>query len=83
MLLDAISRADEAQTSVYNMDPALVRTVFQHLKEMQWWHRGDLHYQAMDRMVEGMQVVGKLPGSIDWSKIVDTSFLPKDLQPKS
>jgi NitT/TauT family transport system substrate-binding protein len=50
---------------------------------MQWWHKGDLHYQAMDRMVEGMQVVGKLPGSIDWSKIVDTSFLPKDLQPKS
>jgi NitT/TauT family transport system substrate-binding protein len=37
----------------------------------------------MDRMVEGMQVVGKLTGGIDWSKIIDTSFLPKELQPKS
>ena len=45
--------------------------------------RGDLHYKAMDRMVEGMQVVGKLSGGVDWSKIVDTSFLPKGLRPKS
>jgi NitT/TauT family transport system substrate-binding protein len=78
-----LEEAADITAKAYNMDPALVRTVFQHLKEMQWWHKGDLHYQAMDRMVEGMQVVGKLPGSIDWSKIVDTSFLPKDLQPKS
>jgi NitT/TauT family transport system substrate-binding protein len=78
-----LEEAADITAKAYNMDPALVRTVFQHLKEMQWWRKGDLHYQAMDRMVEGMQVVGKLTGSIDWSKIVDTSFLPKDLQPKS
>jgi hypothetical protein len=30
-----------------------------------------------------MQVVGKLPGGVDWGKIVDPSFLPKELQPKS
>jgi hypothetical protein len=65
------------------MDQALVREVFQHLKAMQWWGRGDLRYKAMDHMVEGMQVVGKLPSGVDWSKIVDTSLLPKELQPKS
>ena len=57
--------------------------MFQHLKEMQWWGRGDLRYKAMDRMVDGMQVVGKLPGGVDWGKIVEASFLPKELQPKS
>jgi len=75
--------AADITAKAYNMDPALVRAVFQHLKEMQWWGRGDLRYKAMDRMVDGMQVVGKLPGGVDWGKIVDPSFLPKELQPKS
>jgi NitT/TauT family transport system substrate-binding protein len=75
--------AADITAKAYNMDAALVRAVFQHFKAMQWWGRGDLHYKAMDRMVEGMAVVGKLPGGVDWSKIVDTSFLPKELQPKS
>ena len=75
--------AADITAKAYNMDAALVRTVFQHFKAMQWWDRGDLHYKAMDRMVEGMQVVGKLSGGVDWSKIVDTSFLPKGLRPKS
>ena len=74
--------AADITAKAYNMDPALVRTVFQHFKEMQWWGRGDLHNKAMDRMVEGIQVVGKLTGGVDWTKIVDTSFLPKELQPK-
>ena len=34
-------------------------------------------------MAEGMQIVGKLRGDVDWKKIVDPSFLPKELQPKS
>jgi NitT/TauT family transport system substrate-binding protein len=75
--------AADITAKAYNLDAALARTVFQHLKEMKWWGRGDLHYKAMDRLVEGMQVVGKLQSGIDWSKIVDTSLLPKELQPKS
>ena len=53
--LEDNKEAADITAKAYNMDPALVRTVFQHLKEMQWWGRGHLHYQAMDRMVEGMQ----------------------------
>jgi NitT/TauT family transport system substrate-binding protein len=75
--------AADMTAKVYNMDPQLVRGVFLHLKELQWWGHGDLHYAAMDRMAEGLQIVGKLDKDVDWSKIVDTSFLPKELQPKS
>jgi NitT/TauT family transport system substrate-binding protein len=75
--------AADITAKAYNMDPKLVRAVFQHLKEIQWWGQGDLRYKGMNRMAEGMQIVGKLSGDVDWSKIVDTSFLPKELQPKS
>ena len=75
--------AADITAKAYNMDPKLVRAVFQHLKEIQWWGQGDFRYKGMNRMAEGMQIVGKLSGDVDWSKIVDTSFLPKELQPKS
>jgi hypothetical protein len=29
----------------------------------------------MDNMVKGLQIVGEVEGKIDWSKVVDTSFL--------
>ena len=29
-----------------------------------------------------MLLVGALSGDVDWSKLVDTSFLPDDLKPK-
>lgn len=75
--------AADMTAKAYNMDPKLARTVFQHLKELNWWGQGDLHYKGMDRMAEGLRIVGKLEGEVDWSKVVDTSFLPKELQPKS
>jgi len=75
--------AADLTAKAYNTDTALVRSVFHHLQEIEWWGRGDLHYKGMNRMAEGMQIVGKLEGGVDWSKIVDTSFLPKELQPKS
>ena len=75
--------AADLTAKAYNTDVALARNVFHHLQEIEWWGRGDLHYKGMNRMAEGMQIVGKLQGDVDWSKIVDTSFLPKELQPKS
>jgi NitT/TauT family transport system substrate-binding protein len=35
----------------------------------------------MNRMADGMQLVGTLKGPPDWKAMVDTSFLPKDLAP--
>jgi hypothetical protein len=29
----------------------------------------------MDHMVKGLQIVGEVEGKIDWSKIVDESYL--------
>lgn len=75
--------AADLTAKAYNTDAALVRAVFHHLVQIEWWGRGDLHHKGMNRMAEGMQIVGKLNDNVDWTKIVDTSFLPKELQPKS
>jgi NitT/TauT family transport system substrate-binding protein len=64
----------------YNANAALFRTVFPHLLEINYWGKGQLDYAGMDNMVEGMRLVGVQKDPVDWSKLVDTSFLPKDAQ---
>lgn len=66
-----------------NLDPALAGRVVKSFVEQHYWSDGRFDYEAMDRMAAGMKLVGKLKGKIDWSKYVDQSFLPKELQSHS
>ena len=63
----------------YNGDPKLYRDVFKHFVEINYFGYGRFNYKGMNRMAEGMQLVGSLKALPDWSKMVDTSFLPQDL----
>ena len=63
----------------YNGDPKLYRDVIKHFVEINYFGDGRLNYKGMNRMAEGMQLVGTLKGPPDWNKLVDTSFLPQDL----
>lgn len=47
---------------------------------IKYWGRGGFEYSAMNEMVKALKIVGALKGDVDWSKMVDTSFLPKELQ---
>ena len=72
--------AADITAKAYNGDPKLYREVFKHFLEIDYWGDGGFDYEAMNRMVEGLQIVGKQKGPVDWKKVVDTSFLPKELQ---
>jgi NitT/TauT family transport system substrate-binding protein len=78
-----VAHPDEAAAitaKAYNIDAALTREVFKHFLDIKYWSEGGFDYAAMDRMVEGLQIVGKLKEPIEWAKVVDTTFLPQDLQ---
>jgi hypothetical protein len=34
----------------------------------------------MDEMIKALKIVGALKAEVDWSKMVDTSFLPPELK---
>lgn len=74
--------AADITAKAYNIAPALTREVFKHFLEIGYWSEGALDYAAMDRMVEGLQIVGKLKEPVIWPKVVDAAFLPGDLQAK-
>ena len=72
--------AAEITARAYNGDPALYKVVFKGLLDDGYWSDGRFEYPAMDRMVEGLRIVGQIKGPLDWSRYVDKSFLPTDLQ---
>jgi NitT/TauT family transport system substrate-binding protein len=61
-------------------DLDLYRRVFKNFVAIHYWSNNRLDFDGMDRMVEGLQIVGKQKGKVDWSKVVDPSFLPPDLR---
>ena len=81
-----IAHPDEAAditARAYNGESALYRKVFHHFLDIKYWSDGRIDPKAMDMMVEGLQIVGKQNGPVDWSKVVDQSLLPADLQTKN
>ncbi len=47
---------------------------------IKYWGRGGFEYAAMDEMLKALRIVGALKGEVDWSKLVDASFLPEELK---
>jgi NitT/TauT family transport system substrate-binding protein len=58
----------------------LYKAVFHNFVAIHYWSKGEMDRKGMDRMVEGLEIVGKLKGKVDWSKVSDASFLPPDLR---
>jgi NitT/TauT family transport system substrate-binding protein len=77
------SNPDEAADIVakaYNGDAKLYRDVFRNFNAMGYFGDGRLQYENINRMLEGMKLVGRLRAPVDLKEVTDPSFLPKDLQ---
>ena len=76
---------DEAADIVaeaYNQDHALVRKVFASLTRLNYWSEGRVDVTAMQRMVEGLRLIGAIEGEVAFDRIIDRNYLPADLQGK-
>jgi NitT/TauT family transport system substrate-binding protein len=64
----------------FNGDSALYRKVFKRYVAIHYWSAGKFDYDAMNLMIEGLKIIGKQKGDVDWAKLIDKGFLPSDLQ---
>jgi NitT/TauT family transport system substrate-binding protein len=60
--------------------PDVLAKVMVALAQSGYWSEGRLEREPMENMARGLKLVGELKGEIDWAKVADKSFLPKDLQ---
>ena len=74
--------------TVYNLDPVVTERVVRGLIESEkkggvpYWGPGDLKLDTMNNMIRAQKLVGAVKGDVDWSKMIDESFLPADLRSK-
>lgn len=72
--------------STFKMDAALVEKVLRNLIEkggsgtVTYYGRGDIPFEGIENMVRGQALIGGTTGPIDWSTLVDQSFLAADLR---
>jgi NitT/TauT family transport system substrate-binding protein len=65
---------------VWNFEPAIATTAVHNMIGPKMWSFGDFDRAELDRTVEGLQLIGEIKTAIDWSKLIDQSYLPADLQ---
>jgi NitT/TauT family transport system substrate-binding protein len=81
---------DEAADIVakaYNLDVEVAKSTINNLvapskSGVPYWSAGNFDFAGMDRMIRAQKLVGALSGDVEWSKIVDESFLADDLKTK-
>jgi NitT/TauT family transport system substrate-binding protein len=79
-VMEHTDEAADITAKAYNMDPALFRAAFKNFASFGYWGDGRFDRKGMERMAEGMRLVGKLDGKFDWDKVVTEEFLPTELQ---
>jgi NitT/TauT family transport system substrate-binding protein len=67
---------------LWNFDPEIAKAAVHNMIGPKMWSLGDFDRAELDRTVEGLQLIGEIKGEIDWSKLIDQSYLPPDLQSK-
>ena len=70
--------------SVYKMEPAVIENAIRQtgvtVDGVSYWGPGGINYKGLDNMIRAQKLVGAIKGDVDWSKIVDESFLPENLR---
>jgi NitT/TauT family transport system substrate-binding protein len=77
--------AAEIVAKQYNIDVDVAKSAVRNLttsmtKGVPYWGEGEIHMEGLKRMIEAQRSVGAIQGDVDYSKIVDTRFLPDDLR---
>ena len=74
---------DEAADIVakaYGQESSLVRSVFATFVGFNYWSEGRIDQKSMERMIEGLRIIGGITGDIDLKGMIDSSYLPVDLR---
>ena len=66
----------------YNLEADLAAEAVNNMIAPQMWSEGEFNLIELDRMVDALKLTGDVKGDVDWSKLIDKSFLPADLQVK-
>jgi NitT/TauT family transport system substrate-binding protein len=78
---DNPEEAAQIVAKVYKLDPPIVLEAIKHLTRkgegLPYWSTGKLDLAGLKQMWRAQILVGAAEGEIDWTKLIDVSFLPE------
>ncbi len=76
------TKAATIVAKVFKMEPGLTKVAVENMVGPNMWTEGEFNTKELNTIAEGLQLIGELDTIPDWSKIIDKSYLPADLQAK-
>ncbi|MDB5544091.1 MAG: transporter substrate-binding protein [Hyphomicrobiales bacterium] len=76
------AKAANIVAKVFKMEPGLTKVAVENMVGPNMWTEGEFNIKELNTIAEGLQLIGELDAIPDWSKIIDKSYLPADLQAK-
>jgi len=73
------SGSSKLLAKAFNMDPALAEEAMQNMIGPHMWSLGNFSVVELDRIGNGLKLVGDIDALPDWASLIDRSFLPADL----
>lgn len=64
----------------YEQDVEVMEIAVNAMLDIDYWSEGGFNFEQMDRKMEGLRLVDVIDEDVDWSEVVDESFLPEDLR---
>lgn len=62
----------------YSLPPDIAKEAVDNMIQPRMWSEGDFNQVELDRMVDGLKLIGEIKGEIDWSTLLDKSYLPAE-----
>lgn len=64
----------------FNLPDNIAIIAVDNMVKNKMWSEGNFDSTELNRMADGLQLVGELSGKVDWSTMIDKSYLPTDLR---
>lgn len=64
----------------YSLAPDVAHEAVENMVGPKMWSEGEFNQTELDRMVEALRLIDEVKGKVDWSALIDASFLPADLK---
>lgn len=79
-IYDNPQQAADILAKSFKLEPAIAKEAVDNMIAPHMWSEGDFNLAELDRMADGLRLNGELKGDVDWTAIMDKSYLPSDLQ---
>jgi len=67
---------------MWKFEPQIAKEAVDNMIGPRMWSLGNFDRAELDRVADGLRLIGEVKDDVQWSKLIDQSFLPADLQSK-